>query len=216
MSVLKFLFLAAVALGFAGGCSSSSPARTSGAADSGESPYVYTGQVPGTDVLVAIVATPGHARVYFCGGPSSYATLTHWFAVDLDASGKAVSQFDGGGWSLQMQVEGTGVVGSMTSSDGATRAFATRAVASGAIAGLYETVAAPCGRIGLIVIQSGAAAMPTGQGACIGLGAPSGSSRVLQVNPLRPIVRTPEGAIAVVVAGTTAEVLALPAAVTTN
>jgi hypothetical protein len=194
------------------GCSSSSPAAHPPAADAGGTERVFTGHMAGTDATVAIVATPRRARAYFCGGSSSYATLTHWFTVDIDSTGKAISQPDAGDWALEAQIAGDQTTGSVTPADGTTRTFETSAVAPGTIAGLYETLASPCGRIGLIVAQSGAGASPTGQGACIGTGAAGGVPSVLQVNPIVPIARSQDGSIPVMVAGTSAPVLVLPAA----
>jgi hypothetical protein len=218
MAIRKFvscLLILAAATGF--GCSSSSPAAAHPPAnDGGGTDRVLTGQMAGTDATVAIVASPRHARVYFCGGSSSYGTLTHWFTVDIDSTGKAISQPDAGDWALQAQLEGDRMIGSVTPADGVVRAFQAGAVAAGTIAGLYETLASPCGRIGLIVLQSSGGAAPTGQGACIGSGAAGGLPSVLQVNPIVPIARSADGSIPVVVAGSTAEVMVLPAAPPAN
>src|SRR5579859_4209976 len=168
--------------------------------DGGLAPRTSTGQVAASDALVAAIATAHSARVYFCGGASSFATLSHWFTVDLDPSGNGAVPPDAHGWSLQMHVDGGGLAGSVTAGDGVARSFQTVPVAADAVAGLYESLASPCGRIGLIVVQ-GSGGAPQGQGACIGPGAAGGPPQILQVNPLSPIARSAQGAIAVTVSG---------------
>jgi hypothetical protein len=66
------------------------------------------------------------------------------------------------------------------------------------ISGLYEGVAG-CGRLGLIVVQPTPDMPATGQGACVG------PATIEQVNPLDPIVRTPDGTITVTVTNWTGE-----------
>jgi hypothetical protein len=174
----------------------------------------------GTDALVAIVATPHRARVYFCGGSSSFETLTRWFTVDIASSGDAVVEPDAGDWQLQARFDAqgaTGAAGTVTPGDGVARSFQAAAVATGTIAGLYEELAAPCGHIGLIVEQPAPGSAPIGQGACIGPGpAPGAPAKVLQVNPLEPLVRTSDGTIAVVVAGASEQELVHAAAPPSN
>src|SRR5215471_1648447 len=66
---------------------------------------VYIGVVDGTDAQVALVASAHHTRIYFCGGPSSYMTLTRWFTLDLDSSGATHAQADAGqDWTLDGQL----------------------------------------------------------------------------------------------------------------
>jgi hypothetical protein len=183
-------------------CASTSPSAAPAA-------RVFTGAVDGTDAQVAVVASARHVRVYLCGGPASYATLTHWFALDLDASGGAHAQADGAeAWSLDGQVADTTATGAVTIADGTRFTFETARVSAGTIAGLYEGPAS-CGKIGLIVMQPSAQSASSGQGACITADAiPS----VEQVNPIRPLTRASDGTISVLVAGTTDAVLVRAAA----
>jgi hypothetical protein len=192
------------------GCSSSS--APSAAAVQGSLPRVFTGQVDGTDVRVAVVATTHHARVFFCGGAATYATSTHWFLVDIGPSGQVASPSDCG-LSFSGQV-GDGVVrGSLVGVDGRSHTFVASPISAGTIAGLYEP-AQPCGcgKLGLIVSQSSPAVAPTGQGACIGTPGASGATPVEQVTPLRPLTRAADGTIRVTIAGSADEVSAGPAA----
>jgi hypothetical protein len=170
---------------------------------------IFTGTVDGTDAQVAVVASARHLRVYFCGGPASYATMTHWFTLDLDPSGAAHAQADAAQtWSLDGQVGDTTATGAITIADGTRFTFATTRVSAGTIAGLYEGMAG-CGKIGLIVTLPSAQAAPSGQGACITADLlPS----VEQVNPIRPLTRASDGTISVLVAGATDSVIVRAAA----
>jgi hypothetical protein len=190
----KWVFAACAVLGCGSSSAPSPPVR------------VFTGQVDGTDVRVAVIATVHHARVYFCGGDSSYATATQWFPVNLPPSGQVASpQPVDGGPSFDGQIGDDIVRGSLVFGDGGAHAFAATPVASGTIGGLYETTS-PCGHVGLIVAQSSAASAPVGQGACIGSPAANGASPVEQVTPLRPLARAANGTIRVTIAGSAEEV----------
>lgn len=179
--------------------------------EAGTSPRVYVGDVSGTDVRVAVVATPNRARIYFCGGASSYATATQWLVADIDAAQHLTANApDGETWRLDAHID-RGIVGGTVQLGGAApRAFQASAVARGTIAGLYETTAScggdSVGKVGLIVAQSSFLSEPIGQGACID----QQSATVLQVNPIMPIAADTEGAIAVTTAGS-APALARPA-----
>jgi hypothetical protein len=202
-SPTKWAFAVYVTLGCAA-CSSSS---TSSAA-----PRVFTGEVDGMDVRVAVVATTHHARVFFCGGDASFATSTHWFLVDIGVSGQLASPSSAdGGLSFGGQVGDADVRGSFVTGDGKSHMFVASPVSAGTIAGLYEAPA-PCGKIGLIVAQSSTAASATGQGACVGSPGANGATPVEQVTPLRPLTRAANGTIRVTVAGSTAPIAAGPAA----
>ncbi len=170
---------------------------------------VLVGTVEGTDAQVAVVASAHRARIYFCGGDSSYPALTHWFTADVDASGAIRAEADApGDWSIEGQVGGADAAGAVTVADGTRLTFRATNVAGGTIAGLYEA-AAPCGKVGLIVTQPSAQAAPSGQGACIHTDVrPS----VEQVNPIAPLIRATDGTIRVLVAGTAAALSVLPAA----
>jgi hypothetical protein len=136
-------------------------------------------------------------------------TLTHWFTLDLDSSGATNAQADAGqDWTLDGQLTTGEASGAVTVADGTQHAFHATGVGDGTIAGLYEATAA-CGKIGLIVTQGSPQSSPSGQGACIGGGAvPS----VEQVNPIIPLSRAADGAISVLVAGTSDAVLVRAAA----
>jgi hypothetical protein len=197
----------ALAACLAVGCgSSSAPAPSS------PPPQVFAGQVAGTDARVAVVATTHHARVYFCGGPSSYETSTHWFLASIDASGQIDAAMGAdGGLSFTAQIADGGVQGTLVAVDGAAHPFTASPVAPTTIAGLYEAEG-PCGKVGVIVTQPSAAADPAVQGACIGSPGANGATPVEQVTPLLPVVRAADGTLRVTVVGTAGEVLVAPAA----
>ena len=160
---------------------------------------VFIGEVSGSDARVGVVATDHSARVFFCGGDTSVATMTHWFlAVPLEGvHGDLAPTGPTAGWSIVGQVDDTGASGTVTPTGGPVFSFHAAPVAKGTIAGLYEA-AGPCGKVGLIVAQGSTTDEPAGQGACVPA---SGGASPEQVNPIRPIERAPDGTIAVVVAG---------------
>jgi hypothetical protein len=197
--------LTAVATLVALGCGSSS--RSAPSNPDASSTQVYTGQVMGTDARVAVVATAHRARFFFCGGPMSYATSTHWFTVDVGASGDAGASLPPPqAVSFGGQVRGDGVHGSVLFPDGTAHPFDAAPVAGGTLGGLYEADD-PCGKVGLIVDQASAATEPTSQGACVS----QGVNLVEQVTPLRPLTRASDGTIRVLV-GTSTTPIALHAA----
>jgi hypothetical protein len=116
--------------------------------------------------------------LFFCGGPSSYATSTRWIVADL--SDDDTFDFDDGGWIVHGTLTRGGLSGSVEQND-ENRTFSAVRVASGTIAGLYEGTA-DCGRVGLIVSQPDRDSDPHGQGACVGEGHPPE-----QVNPILPV-----------------------------
>lgn len=170
--------------------------------EAGTPPRVYVGDVNGTDVRVAVVATSNRARIYFCGGPSSYATATKWLVGDIDDTQHVTAAAgDGAAWSLDARVERGTIGGVVRFGDTAPHAFRASAVAQGTIAGLYETTAScggGMGKVGLIVAQSSWLSEPVGQGACI----EGDSANVMQVNPIMPLAPDADGALAVTTAGT--------------
>jgi hypothetical protein len=207
----RWLSIASIAVGALLGISTAGCGSSSSAAAPAEGPRVFVGQVTGTDARVGIIATAHHARVYFCGGDGSYGTLTHWIpSATLDPAGGGLSQAaDAAGWAIDGHLDASGASGTLMAAGGAPLAFSALPVAPGTIAGLYETLL-PCGKVGVIVAQASASEDAVGQGACI---ASDGSSKIEQVNPIRPIVRGTDGAIPVAVDGamTTVRPAAAPA-----
>lgn len=148
----------------------------------------WVGTVDDSDIrLGAVIENGDRARLFFCGGPSSYATATRWISLPVAADGGL--EFDDGGWIVRATRSREALSGTVQQ-NGESRRFSASKTATGTIAGLYEGTA-DCGRVGLIVAQPDSSADPTGQGACVGDGHPPE-----QVNPILP-VSLEDGAIRV-------------------
>jgi hypothetical protein len=172
---------------------------------------VFTGELAGTDARVAIIATKHHARLYFCGGDSTYTMLSRWVTADLSANGDVTADRSAMGWSIDATVGETMVNGTLTTGDASPYSFLAMAVDKKTISGLYEAVS-PCGKVGVIVSQETETDTPVAQGACIG----NGNIDIHQVNPVLPLNRDADGAISVVIAGETEEFSVVPAAAPAN
>jgi hypothetical protein len=167
--------------------------------DSEATARVYTGDVPGTEVRVGIIASDKKARIFFCGGPTTYETMTGWLTADVDSAHKlSLPPPQSHDWILQGQVGDAEINGTIDMGNATPLAFRATSVSVRTISGLYEG-SAGCGRLGLIVVQATPDSPAIGQGACVGQG------RLEQVNPLEPIVRGADGAIKVKVASSTKE-----------
>jgi len=139
-------------------------------------------------VRVAVPADDARLRVFLCGGPSSYASATHWVRAELDSDGDFRYSAD------ELELEGSlvdGVLEAELIADGEHALVHAERVRGNTLAGLYEAQA-ECGTVGLIVTQDDPDSDPIGQGACVGVGhLPD------QVNPIKPISFERNGAIAV-------------------
>ena len=139
----------------------------------------WVGSVDNTDVrLGAVIESKSRARLFFCGGPTSYQSATRWIILDVAAAGGF--EFDDSGWIVRGKLDGDQLSGTIDQG-GENHAFSATPVAEQTIAGLYEG-SAECGRVGLIVTQRDSKATPSGQGACLG-----GDQPPEQVNPILPI-----------------------------
>ena len=174
------------------------------AADGGGGEARYVGEVEDSDVRVAVIADAERARVFFCGGDSSYASDTHWFGLDLDGD---TLDADDGAWHLHAERDGSGVHGDIEHADTAARSFSAAPVASDTLAGLYEGTG-QCGRLGLIVAQTRPNAAVHAQGACVGSG-----HDPEQVDPIFPIALM-HGGVQVQAPGEDAQPVLEPAGLT--
>jgi hypothetical protein len=160
----------------------------------------WVGEVEGSDVRLGVVMDGGaRARVFFCGGPSSFATSTRWLIADVKSGG--AFSFDDMGWRVSGEVAMDRVTGELAIGDEAGRAFSARPVQKGTLAGLYEGQS-ECGRVGLIVLHDSPTSAARGQGACVGPGHPPE-----QVSPILPITLE-AGGIQVEIGAVRAEVRA--------
>jgi hypothetical protein len=188
-------------------------AATSGCAGGGETapkntepstPTVFTGQIEGTDARVAAVATATHARLYFCGGDSSYETLSRWVPADIGKSGAlAPDEASAMGWVIQGTLRDGVLSGSLVAGDAGSYSFDAKPVDDRTLAGLYEATS-DCGKVGVIVSQPSTKDTPQAQGACISNG--TVDVDIHQVNPVTPLVKDAKGAIRVTVEGITGEI----------
>src|SRR5262245_7849019 len=77
---------------------------TAGCGDQTAAPQ-YVGRVtdPGADAVVAALSDGERVQFYLCGGPSTYATLTHWFQGPVGPGGAL--QIESGGFVLTGDIE---------------------------------------------------------------------------------------------------------------
>lgn len=158
-------------------------------------PSVWVGAVQGTDAKVALADRNGAVELFFCGGPDSYATKTHWFAEGALLADRF--SFTSGDWTVEGAVSEGGVSGSVQAAFDVPADWTAAAVDPATIAGLYEG-SAPCGKLGLIVTQPTAEDEPTGQGACLQV--EDERVTVEQVNPVRLTQRSAKDELSVTVA----------------
>ena len=172
----------------------------------------FTGTVEGTDARIGVVAAKHHARLYFCGGDSTFATLSRWIPAGIDASGDLEPDPAAEmGWMVTGTLSSDAVDGSLRPGDAASYRFHAAPVDERTIAGLYEGTS-PCGKVGVIVSQGSSSDSPVAQGACI-MSSGGGTADVHQVNPVAPFERAADGTIAVEVSGTNETLRVTPALV---
>jgi hypothetical protein len=167
-----------------------------GAHDAGAgSLRVLVGAVDGSDIAVGAIIADRYARMFFCGGASSYASATHWFPlVELGDDSDADAGFDqtsADGFSVRGSVLDATLNGELTRKGEPPAKFSADLVQNGTLAGLYEGTS-DCGRVGLIVRQASPKGAVRAQGACVGPG-----HLPEQVNPILPVTLGADGAIAV-------------------
>ena len=167
----------------------------------------YTGVLDDTDARVGVVAAAHHARLYFCGGDTTYRELSRWIPAAMGDGGELFPDRTAAmGWAVHATV-GEGLVsGSLATGDGGSHGFRATLVDAHTMAGLYEGTS-PCGKVGLIVSQASPDDRPVSQGACIG----ANDIDIHQVNPVAPLA--PGAAIQVEVADTLETLELTPAVV---
>lgn len=102
----------------------------------GSSTSTYVGTVDGTDVAVGIVSDGSHVALFFCGGPTSFATSTKWFHFSgSDTSFTATAD----AWKAIGSSDGTTATGTVDRGDGQPITWSATRTADGAIMGLYES-----------------------------------------------------------------------------
>lgn len=161
------------------------------ALDASTEPLRLVGAVEDSDIRLGAVVEGRRARLFFCGGDSSYETATRWIVVDLDADGRF--DYDDLGLRATGRLRSESLDGQWSAGD-EQHAFEASPIRADTLAGLYEGTA-ECGRIGLIVTQSAADDEPSAQGACVGPG-----HLPKQVHPILPVALE-DGEIRVEIAG---------------
>lgn len=165
-------------------------ARDGGDRDAGNAARVLVGAVEDSDIALGAVVAGDRARMFFCGGPSSYARATHWLQLELDADG-SFAHVEDDGFEVAGRVRGNRVSGELDRPGDASAAFSAELVRAGTLAGLYDGED-DCGKLGLIVREGVSGGPERAQGACVGAGhAPQ------QVNPILPVGLDADGSIPV-------------------
>ena len=107
------------------------------AASCGSSTTTYVGAVQGTDVAVGLVTDGSHTALFFCGGPSSFATSTKW--LRFARSGDTFDQSNGA-WKVAGALDGASASGTVDRGDGQALSWSATRVDDGSPEGLYESV----------------------------------------------------------------------------
>jgi hypothetical protein len=138
----------------------------------------YVGEVDDSDVRIAVVSDGTNARLFFCGGPKSVASTSHWFNVQLEG-GHAIDRDKV--FEVTARLDGDAVSGNFSTGTDGAKKFVAKKIAENTVSGLYEGLS-DCGRVALIATQQEPDAQVHTQGACIGPGhVPE------QVNPIMPL-----------------------------
>jgi hypothetical protein len=152
------------------------------ASSCGSSTTTYVGTVDGTDVSVGLVTDGSHAALFFCGGPTSYATSTKWFRFgDSQDTFTAMK----GTWTATGTTSVSAASGTLDRGDGQKLSWSAARVPDGSILGLYESIGAQ-GTAG-IVVRSETDASGT-QGAFI-----DAQLAIEQIIPILPLEATEHG-----------------------
>jgi hypothetical protein len=146
------------------------------------------GTVAGSAARVGLVVQGSSALLFFCGGDTSYETLTHWMHGSMtpnqsfslsDMTASATGTFTGNSAS-----------GTLTPSANATPlTWTANAARPGTLEGLYTADVPMHGSAGVIIAQASTTAQPIVQGAFHS----TLINAVLQVTPLTPIQPSDKG-----------------------
>ena len=138
----------------------------------------FVGDVPGTEMRVAVVRDGDDVALFFCGGATTFATATKW--IRSTAAGTA---FDlvADSWKATVSIQGGLVTGTVDIGDGAALAWQGARVDEAGVAGLYEAAQSD-GNVGVIVALDEA-------GAAFAQGALVTPTIAAQVVPIAPVER---------------------------
>lgn len=121
-------------------------ALAAGCGDEAAAP-AYVGKVtdPEADAVVGMVSDGERVQLYLCGGPRTYATLTHWFQGPVASDG--TFSIESGGFVATGDLEAG--AGEVKTDDGQTLSWSVQP-ASGELSGLYAAMDGSC-RTGAVV-----------------------------------------------------------------
>jgi len=155
---------------------------------------VWIGAVQDSDLMIGVVQSGKAASVFVCGGPSSFATQTHWFSspIGLDSP----FSLSAGDFRLEGSTSADSIEGVLRDDTSDARSFSARQVDNASLAGLYDA-RGPCGHLGLIIQPSLQGEPAAAQGAC--LKTENGAQIVEQVNPVMPLAQDANAGVAVTV-----------------
>jgi hypothetical protein len=145
-------------------------------ADAGSTGRIFVGDVTNSDAEIGIVVEGSKGFVFFCGGATSFSTLTRWFRGDVSLASFTLTDASGAKATGALQSDGVTVTGTYDLGDAGSLAFTAKEIAPGTVAGLYEANDAE-GTYALIA--------PTAQWDALGA-FKLGSGVVQQVVPLMP------------------------------
>ena len=148
----------------------------------GSSTTTYVGTIVNTDVSVGVATDGSHYAVFFCGGPSSYATSTKWFHV---AGESDVFDASKDNWNVAATVGSSTVSGTVDRGDGVKLAWSANRVFGDTPAGLYQSATAS-GTAGVVVLSATDSAGT--QGAFI-----DSQQKIEQIIPIFPLDLEPQG-----------------------
>ena len=116
----------------------------------GSSTTTYVGTIVNQDVSVGVATDGAHYSVFFCGGPSSFATSTKW----LHATGASdVFEASQDNWHVSATVNGETMSGTVDRGDGVKVAWSATQVFGDTPAGLYESTT-ESGTAGVVVLSA--------------------------------------------------------------
>jgi len=166
----------------------------------------FVGTVSGTDAVVGLVVNGDDAFLFFCGGPTTLQSLTHWIHGTVQAG--EPFQFTDGVVTASGSIAGGRASGTLRlSSGGSPEAWSAEAPASGTTAGVYAKNIPDEGLADLVVLPASGGEEPTAEGAFR-----TTASAIFQVTPLHPLENTSQGvAVNVTFAGSVHEEFLTPA-----
>ncbi len=179
MRRLRALFACTLLACGGGGSGNPAPPADAGA-------EVFVGPIQGTDGYGGLVVGSNDALIFFCGGSTHVATLTHWFHHAAIAGGASFDLTDGS-FTASGSKSANGWTGTYSTPSGGPYPWSLAPAALDTAQGVYWRVIADAGNAGAVVAPSGADVAFVGAFKTL-------SSGILEVTPLdRPVTVTAQG-----------------------